>query len=237
MGMAACEARATSAIDLFCCLAANASISSTRSVWMRPGRITLTVTPSAATSDDSVLLQATSEERNALEMPRFAIGCTTPDEAMVMIRPHRRARIPGRKCPVTRSTEPTMASNSRRHSSIDTADIGFAGGPPTLLIRISRPPNFCSTAALRAEMLSGCVRSAVTASAFPPSAAIARTAFARRAWSRPDRMTEAPSRASARAAASPRPRLDARTSARFPAMLRSTRPASDSRARPRLAGR
>jgi hypothetical protein len=69
------------------------------------------------------------------------------------ISPHPRARIPGRKWPVTRSTEPTIASDSRRHSSIETEDIDFAGGPPTVLIRISRPPNFCSTAALRAEML------------------------------------------------------------------------------------
>jgi hypothetical protein len=38
--MAAWEACAPSATDLFCCLAANASISSPRSVWMRPGQAT-----------------------------------------------------------------------------------------------------------------------------------------------------------------------------------------------------
>ena len=60
---------------------------STRSVWMRPGSTTFTVTPCEATSAASVFDQPTTAERMPFDSASRGIGCSTPEEAMVMMRP------------------------------------------------------------------------------------------------------------------------------------------------------
>src|ERR1035438_3880650 len=67
-----------------------------RSVAMRPGKIMLALRPSLPTSRARVLDQPTNESRSAFEMARFGIGDTTPDEVLVIMRPHFFSRIFGR---------------------------------------------------------------------------------------------------------------------------------------------
>ena len=63
---------------------------------MRPGRMTLTVMPSAAISPARVLENATRLDRSVLEMPSVGIGWTTPDEMAESVEEWRRfAREPG----------------------------------------------------------------------------------------------------------------------------------------------
>ena len=88
-------ARATSSIEMPCRSARAGSSAWIRRVAIRPGRMMLTVTTSAATSRASVVDQPTRESRSAFEMPRFGIGATTPELVLVKIRPpaaleHRR---------------------------------------------------------------------------------------------------------------------------------------------------
>ncbi len=79
-----------------------------RAVAMRPGSTMLQVTPSRPTSRASVFDQPTSDSLSALEMPRLAIGATTPDEVEVMTRPHLRARMVGSTRSVIAMTESTI---------------------------------------------------------------------------------------------------------------------------------
>ncbi|MNW13868.1 hypothetical protein D3C71_2119270 [compost metagenome] len=58
------------------------------------------MTPSAATSFASVFDQPTMAERIPLESASCGIGCSTPDEVRVMIRPHFFVRIAGSSRPV-----------------------------------------------------------------------------------------------------------------------------------------
>ena len=50
----------------------------------------------------------TSERRNAFEIPRFGIGAITPDDVLVITRPHFRERIPGSTASVTAITDKIM---------------------------------------------------------------------------------------------------------------------------------
>ncbi len=83
-----------------------------RSVAMRPGRMMFAVIPCWPTSRASVFDQPTSERRRAFEMPRFGIGETTPDDVLVMMRPHLRSRMPGRTRSVSAITDRTWPGNA-----------------------------------------------------------------------------------------------------------------------------
>ena len=91
--------------------------SSTRRVLILPGTTTLTVTPSAATSAATVFDHPTSDARNVFEMPRLGIGCTTPEEVLVTMRPHPRRRMPGSNALLTRITLTTIDSKYLRSAS------------------------------------------------------------------------------------------------------------------------
>ncbi len=107
---------------------------------MRPGRIMLTVTPSAATSFDSDFDQPTSAERIAFERPRFGIGWITPDEPTVTIRPQPRSRIPGSSAWAMPMTRSTIMSNCFASTSRSASTMRPGGGPPVLATRMSTPP-------------------------------------------------------------------------------------------------
>src|SRR5512133_3267091 len=79
-----------------------------RSVAILPGKIMLQVIPSWATSRASVLDQPTRDKRSALEIAKFGMGVTTPDDVLVMIRPHFLIRMPGNTRSVMASTDKTM---------------------------------------------------------------------------------------------------------------------------------
>src|SRR5262245_31168927 len=79
-----------------------------RSVATRPGTTTFTVTPSRATSRATVFDQPTREDRRALEMPRLGMGAITPEDVLVMTRPHFFARIAGRMRSVMAITDSTI---------------------------------------------------------------------------------------------------------------------------------
>src|SRR5829696_328521 len=187
---------------------------------MRPGSTTLTVMPSLATSPDRVFDHPTIEERSAFEITRFGIGCTTPVEATVRMRPHLRSRMPGSTRPASRNTGTTMASNCGTHSSGCTVSGVRAGGPPVLATRMSTPPSSFIAAAWIASTLS--LRSPTKVEARPgPFLPIASAASFSRSPLRAVISTCAPSAASASAMPRPRPRLEDRTMARLPARPRS----------------
>ena len=81
-----------------------------RPVAMRPGSTMLTVIPSVPTSRTTVFDQPTKVSRRAFEMPRLAIGATTPLEVEVITRPQPFAFMPGSAASVTAITERTMLS-------------------------------------------------------------------------------------------------------------------------------
>jgi hypothetical protein len=76
----------------------------------------LAVIPSRATSLASVFDHPTSESRSALEMPRFGIGATIPEEVLVTIRPHLRLRICGSTRSVIVMTDSTISWKLFSHS-------------------------------------------------------------------------------------------------------------------------
>jgi hypothetical protein len=78
-------------------------------VAIRPGTTTFAVMPSAATSRASVFDQPTSVMRSAFDSPRLAIGAMTPDDVLVMTRPHFFFFIPGNTPSVTAITDSTIA--------------------------------------------------------------------------------------------------------------------------------
>src|ERR1700693_1560262 len=80
---------------LFSLFARASSSCLVRAVDTRPGSTRLTVMPSGATSRAKVFDHPAKAERSAFEMHRFGIGATTPEDALVMIRPQRFARKPG----------------------------------------------------------------------------------------------------------------------------------------------
>jgi len=80
-----------------------------RAVATRPGTTMFDVTPSRATSRESVLDHPTSVERRALEIPRLGIGAMTPEEVLVMMRPHFLARMEGSTASVMAITDRIMA--------------------------------------------------------------------------------------------------------------------------------
>ena len=179
--------------------AAPSSSSSTRSVWIRPGTIMLTVMPSAARSVDSDLDHPTSAERSAFDSPRVGIGWTTPDEPTVTIRPQPAACIPGTTRDAICMTRRTIISNCFASTDRSASAIRPAGGPPVLAIRMSMPPSFSSAAAMMVSRLASSARSAATQSALPPAATILSAAASRRSAPRPVRRTCTPSAASASA--------------------------------------
>src|SRR6266702_106299 len=111
-----------------------------RGVAMRPGKIMLQVTPSAPTSRANVFDQATRLDRSAFEIPRLWIGATTPEDVLVMIRPHFRDRILGKTASVTLITDSTMLSKLFVQSVPSWPKAGVGGGPPVLLTRMSTGP-------------------------------------------------------------------------------------------------
>ena len=106
MGICATRSAAcTASTDIPSRAAVASSVMKTRSVPMRPGISTLTVTPSSATSEASDFDQAISPARSVLEMPSTGIGCTAPVLTTVRIRPHCAARMAGSNRSVRRMTE------------------------------------------------------------------------------------------------------------------------------------
>ena len=92
-----------------CCAATCASSGLCRICFRtRPGTTTFTVMPSRATSRATVFDQPTREDRRALEMPRFGMGAITPDDVLVMTRPHFFARMAGMIRSVTAITDSTI---------------------------------------------------------------------------------------------------------------------------------
>src|SRR6478735_11294869 len=108
-----------------------------RSVAIRPGKTTLAVMPSLATSRARVFDHPTNDSRNAFEIARLGIGETTPEDVPVMILPHRRAFIPGRTRSAIEITESTIIWKLRSHKSGLCPAAGVGGGPPVLAIKIS----------------------------------------------------------------------------------------------------
>ena len=111
-----------------------------------PGSTMLHVTPSRPTSRASVFDQPSRLRRSALEMARFGIGATTPEDVLVMMRPHRRARIPGSTRSATAITDSTIELKCLDQTSTDWPVAGVGGGPPVLLISTSTGPILCSSA-------------------------------------------------------------------------------------------
>ena len=141
-----------------------------------------------------------------------------------MIRPHWRARMPGRTRSVMAMTLSTMELNCARQSAMSWPAAGVGGGPPVLLTRMSTGP---SSASMRATWRSIAARSARSHSRAQLRAPRPRTsscAAASEDAERPARATLAPSRASAAAMARPSPPLPPSTSAVLPAMPRSIWP-------------
>src|ERR1700724_2751683 len=111
-----------------------------RSVAMRPGNTMLAVIPSRATSWANVLAQPTNERRSELERARLGIGVTTPDDALVMMRPQPRAFIPGSTRSVMAMIGSTMAWKCLLHRPGSWPAAGVGGGPPVILINTSTGP-------------------------------------------------------------------------------------------------
>src|SRR2546421_12943680 len=63
----------------------------------------LTVIPSDATSEDSVFKAAVTDARKALDKTMPANGCFTTTDSSATMRPHFRARMPGRTAWTSRS--------------------------------------------------------------------------------------------------------------------------------------
>ncbi len=89
-----------------------------RGVAMRPGSTMLAVIPSRPTSLARVFDQPTSDRRNAFEMPRLGIGATTPEDVLVMMRPHLRVRMPGSTRSVMAMTDSTIDWKLLFHRSL-----------------------------------------------------------------------------------------------------------------------
>src|SRR5579863_3024716 len=197
------------------------SIKWVRSVAMRPGKTMLHVTPSGPTSRDEVLDHPTSDSLRALDIARLGIGATTPDEVEVIIRPQRRALMPGRTRSVIAITERTIALNCSAHSlgSCPAADVG--GGPPVLLTRISTGPRVLSASAIWASTRPISARSQVMPWAMLPNAATAAMEVASASGAMSARATFTPSPASASAMARPSPPPPPSTSAVFPFIPKS----------------
>ena len=177
---------------------------------MRPGRTRLTVTPSAATSLARVLDQPSSAARSVLETARFGIGATTPDEATVITRPHRRSRMPGTSRLVRPISDRTMAPNCWVQISAEVASAAVGGGPPELLTRMSTCPSALSASSASLSPMPGVIRSAAITWAACGTAALSLSA------ERPETATVAPASARPLAMAPPRPPLAPSTSARLP---------------------
>src|SRR5690606_29200384 len=104
-----------------------------RCVAIRPGTITLQVTPSRPASRASVLDQPTRESLSAFERPKLGIGAMTPEDADVITRPHPRSRIPGRTASVTAITDSTIEWKCWSHIDVSCPEAELGGGPPVLL--------------------------------------------------------------------------------------------------------
>ena len=69
------------------------------------------------------------------------MGVRTPLEALVMMRPHPRSRIPGSTASVIAMTETAMLVKNRYQSSGGCPDAGVGGGLPVMLTTISISPS------------------------------------------------------------------------------------------------
>src|SRR3954468_12618348 len=101
-----------------------------RAVAMRPGRMMLAAMLSTATSRGRVFDQPTCDSLRALQRARLGIGDTTPEEVLVMIRPHRRWRMPGSIRSVSAITNRTIVLNCASQVSAATPEAKFGGGLP-----------------------------------------------------------------------------------------------------------
>ena len=178
--------------------------------------MTLTVTPSAATSLARVLLQPTRARRRPFDTARRGMGVSTPDDVSVMMRPQPRSTIGGKSRCVSVMMLPTIASKPDCQASGGAERASPGAGPPELLIRISTPPR-ASMASARAATLSGAARSSPCGVMLPPRAG---STCAARAWMastlRAAPITLTPSLASDTAMAAPSPLLAPSTNALFP---------------------
>ena len=205
-----------------------AATSANRSVSMEPGAATFTVTPSGATSSESAFSHPTAASRREVESARSGMGWRTLVDSMAITLPHRRDRMPGRAARTSLTVERRVSGTARAHASSSSEEAVPRGGPPQFATRTSTRPSLAPASSTRRRGPSGPARSAATqiAGGAPEPARRARASTAsaaRRSRSslRPESATDAPSSASTAAAASPRPPLDAATTAAFPRRPRS----------------
>ena len=189
-----------------------------RSVAIRPGRAILTVMPLGASSRDRVLDQPARAPRSEFDRARFGMGATTPDEAMVTIRPHPAARISGSTASVIAMRLITMPRKCVDQRSSGWPAAGDGGGPPVLFTSISIGPLFARISATRPAACSGSETSQTTWVVGP---AIVAADAASTSGLLPTKTTWAPSAESARADAAPSPLPAPITSAVFPFMPKS----------------
>ena len=196
-----------------------------------PGSTRLIVMPSLARSGMIALASPAMPGRIPFDRSMFPTGCFTELDWIPITRPHRFSRMCGTTARTKRTKFSVTTSNPCRQSSSVRSANRPSAGPPELLTRTSTPPNRSTVAVTTLSMPAAVVRSAGTAStSLPVCPLMSAAAASRSAFVLAQIVTRAPSRASARADALPRPRLDAPTTATLPASPRST-----SHSRSRLA--
>ena len=193
-----------------------------RPVEMRPGTTMLAVTPSAAISRASDFDHPTNASRSAFEIARFGIGAITPDEVLVMMRPHLRCRIAGNTRSATAIMESTISSKCRRHSPGSWSIAGVGGGPPVMLTTISTEPISRSMRSMLASITDKSPSRHGSAISFVPAVPMAGSTAARAVSSASASAILAPSSARDNAMARPSPPAPARTSAVLPSIPRFT---------------
>ena len=145
------------------------------------------------------------------------MGWRTDTEVMATTRPHPRSHMAGTTARHMATVDSRFSSSAGAYASSGVVANVPGGGPPALGTRMSTCPSASAAASTKPVAPSVVDTSATigTARSTPPAAASMRSR------SRPQMATRAPSAASARAAASPRPDDAPATAAVRPAMPRS----------------
>src|SRR5215510_5724720 len=127
---------------------------------------------------------------------------------MVMMLPHFRSFIPGRKPLIVRNVAVRFPSTDARHPSslVSSSGPGTVKLPPALATRISTGPNSRSICCRIVSIPVNFVASARTRIAVPPSRRMSASTAESASASRPLSATFAPSRANSWAIAAPMPR-------------------------------
>src|SRR4030095_10562996 len=98
------------------------------------------VIPSGATSRASVFDHPNSVRRNAFERPRLGIGVTTPEDVLVITRPHFFFFMSGRTPSVIAITDRTIDWKCLFHTSAACPDARVGGGPAVAFARRTPAP-------------------------------------------------------------------------------------------------